>query len=50
MMNKLKNKNGGFLELIIIIILAIFLLNYFHLSVDGVLNWFRVAFNNIFAQ
>ena len=52
MKNKLKNakKNteGVFLELIIIIILAIFLLSYFHISISEVVNWFTVSIHNIF--
>ena len=43
----IKNKNGGFLKLIIFIIVAIFLMSYFHLTISGVVNWFVTMFNNV---
>ena len=48
MKNLTKNKSGGFIELIVLIILAIFLLNYFHLTISGAWNWLVTAVHNVF--
>ncbi len=48
MKENIKNKKGGFLRLIIFIIVAIFLMSYFNLTVDGVISWFMTMFNNVF--
>ncbi len=52
-------KQGGFLELIVLIIVALIILNYFHLTISGILSyfgtsisgivtWFKTAFLNVF--
>jgi len=46
-MNNIKNKQGGFLKLIIFIIVVIFLMNYFHITISGIVNWFVTMFQNI---
>ncbi|MFA6524009.1 MAG: hypothetical protein WC264_00850 [Candidatus Paceibacterota bacterium] len=43
----MKNKQGGFLKLIIFIIVVIFLMNYFHITITGIVNWFVTMFQNI---
>ncbi|MBU0612268.1 hypothetical protein KKA39_00870 [Patescibacteria group bacterium] len=50
MTNNIKNKNGGFgiLKLIIFIIIVIFLMNYFHITISGIINWFGTMLHNIF--
>lgn len=37
-------RQGGFLQLIILIIIALFLLKYFQLSVSDVVDWFKATF------
>jgi len=46
-MNNIKNKQGGFLKLIIFIIVVIFLMNYFNITISGIVNWFVTMFQNI---
>lgn len=41
---KFKNEQGGFLQLIIGIIVAVFLLKFFGLTVSDVVNWFKSVF------
>ncbi len=47
MMNKLKNKQGGFLELVIVIIIALVLMRYFGFTITGFLNWLRELFYSV---
>jgi hypothetical protein len=60
--NNVKNENnreGGFLELIVLVIVAVFLMNYFGLTISGILSyfgtsvseivaWIKTAFQNVF--
>jgi len=46
-MNK-KNKTGGFLKFIIVIIIAVFLMSYFNVSIRGFFDWFISAIRSIF--
>lgn len=39
--NQLKNQQGGFLQLIIFIIVAVFLMQYFGLTISGIVDWFK---------
>ena len=48
MKNFAKNKNKGFIELIIVIVVAIFLMSYFHVTLSTAWNWFANALHNIF--
>ena len=53
------NKQGGFLNLIIIIVVALLVLNYYHisvsdaiewvksLSVSKIIDWLKMAFQNV---
>lgn len=55
----MKNKNkevgpastrqGGFLKLIIILVVALLLMNYFHLTVTGILTYFHTSVSDIMA-
>lgn len=43
------NREGGFLELIVLIIVAVFLMNYFGLTISGILAYFGTSFSEIIA-
>jgi hypothetical protein len=45
--NKIENKQGGFLRLIVIIIIAYFLMRYLHITISDVFNWFKAIINSI---
>ncbi len=49
MINKIKNKEGGFLQLIIVAIIALLLMKYFHLTISGILNYFHLTWTDIIA-
>ncbi len=36
-----KNKKGGFLEIIIVVVIALLLMKYFGITVSTVLNWVK---------
>jgi hypothetical protein len=40
-------KNKGFIELIILIIIALLLMKYFGITISGVINWFESFFKNV---
>ena len=42
-----QNKSGGFLQYIIIIIIAVFLLSYFNISIREFVDWFISAVKSI---
>ncbi|OGI68566.1 hypothetical protein A2738_01655 [Candidatus Nomurabacteria bacterium RIFCSPHIGHO2_01_FULL_42_15] len=42
-----KNKNGGFLQLIIIIIVVLFLMRYFGVTFSGILSFFNLTWVEI---
>lgn len=44
---KMQNKKGGFVHIIIVIILALLLMNYFGLSVTGFFNWLAGLFRSV---
>ncbi len=46
--NGMKNKQGGFLQIIIFIIVVVLILSYFHVSLSGVVNYIITAFHNVF--
>ncbi len=48
MINNLKNEQGGFLKLIILIIVALFLMKYFKISLSDVFNWIKALFDSVF--
>ncbi len=46
--SKIKNtKQGGFLELIIVIIIALLVMKYMGLTVSGVIAWFKDFFGSV---
>lgn len=45
--NKNINKEGGFLEIIIIIIIALLIMRYFGITVSGVVDWFMGFFRSV---
>ncbi|MEK7088910.1 MAG: hypothetical protein AAB913_02150 [Patescibacteria group bacterium] len=44
----IKNKQSGFLKLIIFIIIALFLMKYFKISISDVIDWVKILFNSVF--
>lgn len=46
MKNKIKNKSG-FLQIIIIIIIALLLMRYFNLTISGILAYFNLTWTDI---
>lgn len=46
--NGMKNKQSGFLQIIIFIILVVLILSYFHINLSGVVNYIVNAFHNVF--
>jgi len=49
MENKTKNNNkeGGFLQIIIFIIIALLIMKYFGVTISGVINWFSAFFGSV---
>jgi hypothetical protein len=45
---RLGGEQSGFLQIIILIIIALLLMNYFHLTVSGVLAYFHTSISDIF--
>jgi len=43
----MKNKEGGFIQLIIIVIVAFLLMRYFDITVTEIFNWFKALFRSI---
>ncbi|MFA4975178.1 MAG: hypothetical protein WC839_01265 [Candidatus Paceibacterota bacterium] len=48
MSNNTKNKQKGFLKIIIIIVIALFLFKYFNITISDVFNWIKTLFNTVF--
>ncbi len=46
--NKLKNKRGGFFQIIIVIIIMVLILSYFHINIGTVVHYIATAFHNVF--
>ncbi|MFA6353849.1 MAG: hypothetical protein WCW93_02870 [Candidatus Paceibacterota bacterium] len=47
MKNKIKNKKGGFLEIIILVIIALLLMKYFGITISGLWHWFSSFFSSV---
>ena len=47
-MKNIKNNQGGFLQIIIFVIIVILILSYFHVNLSGVVNYIIAAFHNVF--
>lgn len=47
MINKIKNQKGGFIKLIIIIVVALLLMRHFGVTITGILNYFNLTWAEI---
>jgi uncharacterized protein involved in cysteine biosynthesis len=47
MKKEFKNKEGGFLEIIIFIIIALLIFKFFGITISGVWNWFTSFFRSV---
>lgn len=47
MKNEIENKKGGFLQVIIVIIIALLIMRYFGITISVVVNWFLSFFRSI---
>ena len=47
-MSKIKNKQGGFLQIILIIIITLIVMKYLGITVSGVLNWLANLIRSVF--
>lgn len=47
MKNEIKNTKGGFIELIILLIIVLLLMKYFGITISGVVYWFESFFRNV---
>ena len=47
-MNKgIKDNQGGFIQLILLIVVALLIMKYFGLTISGVIHWFTTFFANV---
>ena len=47
MKNKMQNKEGGIIELIVLIIIALLLMKYFDITISDIVNWFESFFRSV---
>ncbi|KKR62653.1 hypothetical protein A2643_03840 [Candidatus Nomurabacteria bacterium RIFCSPHIGHO2_01_FULL_39_220] len=47
MLNKIKNKQSGFLKIIIIIVVALLLMRYFGITFSGILDYFHLTWIDV---
>ena len=48
MINKIKNSGrGGFIKLIIVIVVALLLMKYFNITITGILEYFNLSWSEI---
>jgi len=47
MINENKNKEGGFIELIVLIIIVLLIMKYYGITVSGVVDWFASFFRSV---
>ena len=50
MNRNIKNKQGGFLQLILILVIFFFLVSYFDISVSDFFNWLKTLIQTIFLK
>ncbi len=43
----MQNKSGGFIQIILLIVIALFVMKYFGITISGVFNWFVNTFQNV---
>jgi hypothetical protein len=48
MKNKINNQQGGFLQIIILVIIALIVMKYLGITVSGVLNWLANLLRSVF--
>lgn len=41
------NRGSGFVQIIILIIIALFLMKYYGVTISGVINWFTTTFKDV---
>lgn len=46
--NNLSNKQGGFIETIILIIILLLIMNYFGITITGILDWIWNLITSVF--
>jgi hypothetical protein len=42
-----KNKEGGFLEIIVVILIALFIMKYMGVTISDVVIWFKTTFSGV---
>jgi len=42
-----KNRQSGFLEIIVIVVIALLIMKYMGVTVSGVINWFTTFFRDV---
>jgi hypothetical protein len=47
--NNIKNKRGGFLQIIIFIIVALLIMKFLGVTVSEVVDWFKSFFGSVFS-
>ncbi|MES3031919.1 MAG: hypothetical protein V4699_01605 [Patescibacteria group bacterium] len=47
MINHIKNREGGFIKLIIVVVVALLLMKYFGLTISGILEYFHLTWPEI---
>lgn len=47
--NKIEAKEGGFIKIIIIVIVALLLMKYFHITFSGILEYFHLTWLDVIA-
>jgi len=47
MKNKIKNQEGGFLRLIIFVVVILLLMKYFHITFSGILAYFHLTWPEV---
>jgi len=47
MKNNIRNKEGGFLQIIILILIVLFIMKYSGLTISDAVNWFKTTFNSV---
>lgn len=45
--NGIKNRESGFIKLIILIVVALLLMRYFNLTISGVMDYFNLSWSDI---
>ncbi|MEK9181891.1 MAG: hypothetical protein AAB786_02610 [Patescibacteria group bacterium] len=45
---KNKNKQSGFLQIIILIIIVLFIMKFSGVTISNAVNWFKVTFSSVF--